>query len=150
METLQEAFRRAVEAVLSKHPELRHELSGDGARLRFPRQAESGFDVEILIDAQGLVVHALGAHEHFAAGAAPPAELCGRALGLVRDLLSPDMRIRETRAGAKPMRWTVESRAGQGWRAEGTTGLLFFNYFGRRSERIYQNHQLPGRMSEAG
>jgi hypothetical protein len=150
VETLQGAFRRAVETVLSKHPDLPHELSADGARLRFPRRDESGFDVEVLVDEQGVVVHALGAHEHFAAGATPAAEICGRALGLVRDLLSPDMRIRETRAGAKPVRWTVESRAGQVWRPEGTTGLLFFNYFGRRSERVYQNHQLPGRMSDAG
>jgi hypothetical protein len=147
VEELRQEFRRAAEAILAEHPKLRHELAADGSRLAFPRQDESGFDVEIFVDDQGLVVQALGAHEHFEGGSASEAEVCGRALGLVRDLLSPDMRLRELRAGTKGVRWTVESRAAEGWRAEGTTRLLFFNYFGRRSERVYQNHQLPGRMS---
>jgi hypothetical protein len=27
-------------------------------------------------------------------------------------------------------------------------GLLFWNYFSRRSEKIYQNHHLPGRLAQ--
>jgi hypothetical protein len=149
-ESLRQEFRRLVEEIVGRHPTLPHELSADGSHLRFPRQETSGFDIEVEVDEHGILVQALGAHEHFQAGASPTGELCARALGLVRDLLSPDMRIRESRAGDKPVRWTVEARAGGEWRSEGQTGLLFFNYFATRTERIYQNRQLPGRLPGAG
>lgn len=69
------------------------------------------------------------------------------ALGLVRDLLSPDMRVRELRAGRSAYRWFIEAFDGRTWKVEHMTGLLFWNYFGRRSEHIYQNAVLPGRLA---
>ena len=116
------------------------------SRLRFPCVDDSGFDVEVCVGAREIVVHALGAHEHFELQGSTPSEVCASVLGLVRDLLSPDMRIREMRSRGRAFRWFVESRNGPEWLVETETGLLFFNYFGRRSERVYQNRQLPGRM----
>src|SRR6266498_3885481 len=67
------------------------------------------------------------------------------ALGLVRDLLSPHMRIRELRAGKSAYRWHMEALHNNEWQTEGFTGLLFWSYFAKRSERILQNTTLPGR-----
>ena len=36
---------------------------------------------------------------------------------------------------------------GETWQLEAETGLLFFNFFGKRSEHVFQNHQLPGRRA---
>ena len=66
---------------------------------------------------------------------------------MARDLLSSDMRIREQRAGRHGYRWHAERLEGGKWVVESTTGLLFWNYLGWRSERIYQNTQLPGRLN---
>ncbi len=37
---------------------------------------------------------------------------------------------------------------GTQWYTSNETGFLLWNYLGRRSERIYQNHILPGRIQE--
>lgn len=93
-----------------------------------------------------------GVHVHFDEHYDPEfydtEELVDEALGMARDLLSPDMRIRELRAGNKPYRWFMEHSDGTRWHAVHVTGLLFWNYLGRRSEHIYQNHTLPGRMKD--
>ncbi|HET9300226.1 MAG TPA: hypothetical protein VFO11_09780 [Candidatus Polarisedimenticolaceae bacterium] len=67
-------------------------------------------------------------------------------LGLVRDMLSTACRLRERRAGGRPYRWELESLVDGAWRQDGTTGLLLWNYLGRRSEHIYQNDTLPARF----
>lgn len=100
--------------------------------------------MQLLVSSDGLALRAGGFHTHFDdsddAGA-----LVRDAFGLVRDLLSPAMRLREWRAGNVPYRWVLEVQVADGWRSEQTMGLLFWNYFGRRSERVYQNRQLPAR-----
>lgn len=120
------------------------------SRLRFPRVDDFGFDVDVCVGDREIVVQALGAHEHFDLGNGTPSEVCASVLGLVRDLLSPAMRIREIRSHGRPFRWFVESLNGPEWQVEAETGLLIFNYFGSRSERVYQNRQLPGRMHDGG
>ncbi len=70
------------------------------------------------------------------------------ALGLARDLLSPAMRIGERCAGGKPYRWYIGHLDDMRWHAEHETGLLFGNFFGRRSEHIYRVYTLPSRISD--
>ena len=94
------------------------------SRLRFPRVDDFGFDVEVCSRS---VLPSWGA-----------------------TCWSRDMRIREIRSRGKPFRWFVESRNGPAWQVEAETGLLVFNYLGKRSERVYQNRQLPGRTHRAG
>lgn len=53
------------------------------------------------------------------------------------------MRVRERCAGSGGYKWTLECFRGDGWEDRGTMGLLFFRYWGKRSERIYQNRVLP-------
>jgi hypothetical protein len=71
-------------------------------------------------------------------------------LGLARDLLSPDMRLRQLVAGGAPYKWIVEYHDGTSWRPEFVHGLLIFNIFGRRSTQTFQNHQLRGRLRNSG
>jgi len=88
----------------------------------------------------------VGFHAHFEG---TPDETVQQALGLTRDLLSADMRIREQLASGRGYRWTLDRRDTSGWTRESTTGAFFWNYFGRRTERVYQNTQLPGRLVNA-
>ena len=55
------------------------------------------------------------------------------------------MRLREFRAGGRPYRWILEARSPSGWEVHSTMGLLFWNYFARRSESVYQNDHLTAR-----
>jgi hypothetical protein len=145
-------FRRA-EEVLEDHPGLGHVESDDeqeSVTLTFPRQTEGGFDVIVEATPKEIILFANGAHVQFDRpyDEENPETQVEKALGLARDLLSPAMRIRERCAGGKPYRWYIEYLDYMQWHAEHETGLLFWNYFGRRSEHIYRNYTLPNRISD--
>jgi hypothetical protein len=129
-------------------PELQHAWVDRGAivTLRFPPIDSTGFEVAIQVG-DGYIYVLMGNNHHsFSPTRESVDESMGAALGLARDLLSPDMRLRELRAGGMPYKWLVEARSGDGWQLEAETGLLFYNYFGRRTEHLFQNRQLPGRL----
>jgi len=99
-----------------------------------------------------LALFAHGVHVHFDEHYVPrlhdTEELVEVALGLARDLLSPAMRIRKPRADGKPYRWVMESFAGKvECRARDGVAILEL-YLGRRSERVFQNLTLPGRLAD--
>jgi hypothetical protein len=136
-------LRSQASRVLTAHPSLLYQWHGD--HLVFPAVDEDGFDVTLQPDAHGIIVlTGVGVHEHIDGS---PWDAVRDALGLARDLLSPDMRVREQRAGGAGYRWVLERRDTGMWRPQSETGLLFWNYFGRRSEHFYQNTQLPGRLA---
>ena len=109
----------------------------------YPALDASGFDVTVRVEGRSVLVETdTGWHDH--RDDASPEQL-GSVTGLVRDLLSPAMRIRELRASDRPYRWHLEHFDGQGWRRESTMGLMLWNVFGSRSERIYANRHLPSR-----
>jgi hypothetical protein len=129
---------------LARHPELLHVWRDDGS-LTFPPTADEGFEVSLHPNACAITVFTGVGWHHALDG--EPTEAVEQALGLTRDLLSSDCRIREGCAAGQPYRWTLERRESETWLPESTTALLFWNYFGRRSERFYQNNQLPGRLT---
>jgi hypothetical protein len=112
--------------------------------LEFPKVEPTGFDVLIVAGMSEVVVTAGNLHTHFD-DPKNPHELVRASLGLARDLLSPTMRLRERCAGGSPYRWILELKKGGKWVGQETVALLFWNYFGARSERILQNTQLPAR-----
>jgi hypothetical protein len=145
-------FIAQTKEVLAQFPNLAHSWSidedEDHCVLEFPKTAEDGFPVTVEVVAEELTVGGHGFHQHFTR------EIRGRssipeALGLVRDLLSPGMRIRERLAAGSPFKWESEILSNGDWVREGSTGLLFWIYFGKRSERFYQNHTLPIREKMA-
>ena len=134
--------------VLALHPDLKHSWSidedEDHCILDFPEACDQGFAITVEVSPAEIVVFGKGFHQHFARedSATKPIE---QALGLVRDLLSKRMRIRECLSSGLPYRWHVESMRDGKWIEEASTGMLFWNYFGERSQRIYQNDSLNAR-----
>ncbi len=140
-------LRTQAARVLEAHPTLPHRWQARD-ELCFPSVAEQGFDVIVRPEPDGItVLTSVGFHEHFDGA---PASAVGDALGFTRDLLSPHMRVRERRSGTRPYRWCVERRDSDEWCVVAETGLLLWNYLGRRSERVHQNCQLPGRLEQRG
>jgi len=148
--TLCRTFVTLAQASLATNPEVKHTWSIDADEdhciLDIPPYSDTGFSITIEVFPEEITVSMGGPHEHFRREGMSPEELVGSVLGLTRDLLSPAMRLREQRAGGSAFQWHVEALQADGtWLAEATTGLLFWNYFGKRSERIYQNDVLPSR-----
>jgi hypothetical protein len=141
-------FVRMARDVLARHPALRHQwqLAADGTgTLTIPPSA-GGFDITVAIERDSLVVYASGCHEHFDPWMDASADtLASKALDLIRDLLSPDMRVREISAGDRPYRWVIERRIAGGWKTESSAYAIPWNFLAPRTERVYQNDQLPSR-----
>ena len=145
-------LRRAGE-LLEAYPGLGRVEADDDQELvtlTFPRQTEGGFDVVVEATPGEIFVWANGVHAQFHRRDDPDHDAqmeVEEALGLARDLLSPAMRIVERCAGGKPYRWHIQYLDDTQWRTEHETVLLFWNYLGRRTERIYRNCTLPSRIT---
>ena len=150
--TLCRNFVRQAQQALSHHPQIVHEWSIDDDEdhciLDIPEADENGFPVTVEVYPEQITVMAGPAHVHLDPDGDAD-ELAAYALGLIRDLLSPAMRIREQLAGGRPFKWTLEHLHGGKWIMEEEMGLLIYNWFAKRSERIYQNQILPARKEPA-
>lgn len=143
---LPESFRRYGTAVLAKHPDVAHEWI-DGDTLLIPALTSNGFEIRCDIEPTAITVFWGNWHTRFEPTAGIDT-LVEDLFGLLRDMLSPDMRIRELCAGSHPYRGFLESFDGARWSVEHEMVLIFWNYFGKRSIRTYSNSILPGRMSK--
>jgi hypothetical protein len=145
---LKETFETLAREVLENHKDLVHEWSRDGGSLilKFPKQEEKGFDVIADVDDLQIIIVTDEDHRHFDQIEDAEATVAD-VLGLVRDLLCEDMRLLVFFSGSKPYRWTTEQFDGTKWIPEHTGGLLFWNYFGRRSQKLLQNRTLPSRLN---
>jgi len=146
--TLCRSFVRRAKEALERHPQVKHEWSIDADEdhciLDIPEQSDSGFPITVEVWPDEIMVMAGGAHTN-ANPEGKPDELAAHVLGFVRDLLSPAMRIRERLAGGKPYKWAIELQQDGKWETEEWVGLFFYNYFGKKTEKIYQNEILPAR-----
>ena len=146
--TLCREFVKQAKEILSAHPQIKHEWSIDADEdhciLDFPKSNPDGFDITVEVYPDQIIVFGQGFHEHFDQD--NNSIKIESSLGLVRDLLCPDMRIKEYLAGGSPYRWDAELLQNGKWLREHTTGLVFWNYFGRRSQKYYQNKVLEGRL----
>jgi hypothetical protein len=117
------------------------------AILTFPTEKPDGFDVVVTVVRAHISVSAgVKARVHMDNGKSAR-DTVEAALGLIRDLLSPDMRVRQQYAG-RQLYWAgIERFDGSEWKITSSTGLMFWNYFGKRSEKIFVNRQMPGRLS---
>jgi hypothetical protein len=147
--TLCRSFIRHAKEALSQFPQVKHTWSIDADEdhcvLDIPEQCEGGFPVTIDVYPDEVTVMAGGAHTS-AKPEGKPDELVAHVLGYVRDLLSPAMRVRERLAGGSPYKWAIELYRDDTWETEEWVGLFFFNYFGEKTERTYQNTVLPARI----
>lgn len=142
-------FIDKAKGILAHYPEIKHSWSIDADEdhciLDIPKMAEDGFNIYIEVFADDVIVSANGPHIHYHLGSSVET-VVDDALGLVRDLLSPSMRIREFYSNGKPYKWYMELIHDGKWQVEDKTYLIFFNWFGKRTEKYYQNSILPSRL----
>ncbi len=134
---------------LSSHREIlrqQHYWDGD-TKITFPKKNANGFDISIEEYDNGFLLYTdTGFHDHIEIeDARTQDETLIDLFGLVRDMLSKHMRIRVIMKNDKPVRWYLEYYHNETWHLESGVTLLLFNYFGKRSERIYSNDTLPPR-----
>jgi hypothetical protein len=84
------------------------------------------------------------AHQHFTSDG-DHQKAAQLALGLVRDLLSPAMRVRLVKVADKPIRGDLETLSDGRWRRESTTALFNFRLFRKRTVEYYFNERFPAR-----
>lgn len=145
---LAQTFEDLAREAFATRPELNHDwlhaANSDGCHLRIRGAGQSGFDLDVQVQPAGIVLAGAGWHEHYQLEG-DGEQFARNMLGLIRDLISPRMRIRELRVGSSGYRWHLECLEEDGWVIENTFGYLIWNFFGRKSERIHMNEVLPMR-----
>lgn len=143
-------FVRHAKEFLAEFPQVRHDwvihTDDDYCVLTIPKETGSGFPVTVEVNPSEIMVMAGGAHREYELRYnKDPDKLVAEVLGFVRDLLSPVMRIKEYSADGKPYQYAFQVYHNEPWITEEWIGLFFRNYFGKRSDKIYQNDILPAR-----
>ena len=150
MMNLPESFRRYGTWFFAKTPDIAHTWSSESGRceLSIPATLPIGFDICFVVEKNAVTLYWGNWHTPFEPEAGIDT-LVEDLFALLRDMLSPDMRVRELYTWPFAYRGFLESFDGTRWSTEQEMGLIFWNYFGKRSARTYSNSMLPGRMSKA-
>ena len=147
---LVQIFEDHARSTLSQHPQLLYRWDtishGRGRRLTILKRDDSGFDVVAEAHSYGLYARA-GEWMGPAWDACEPHEtakdLCVQFMDYILSLLSDDGRLEIDYAGARPFRWVVVSRLEK----PHPTHALLFNYFAKRTRRVFQNRQLSSHQA---
>jgi hypothetical protein len=118
-----------IRAKLRNYPQLRYEQTP--ASITITPESPDGFPVSLHLEGRDFVVGFGGWHEHFKDE--------GEALDCFAFGLSDQCRLRVTSRGGADYRWTVQHLVDGNWRDYSETGLLFFPFWWRRSERFHRN-----------
>jgi hypothetical protein len=121
-----------IRAKLKRYPHLHYKRTSNSITV-FPEPPE-GFSVSSHEEGRRFVVGFGGWHEHF--------ESESEALNCFAFGLSGQCRLRVTSRGVFEYRWTVQHLINGVWCDDSETGLLFFPFWRRRTERFYQNHVI--------
>jgi hypothetical protein len=114
--------------------------------LFIPKLSQKGFEITVVADQEEVTVYSeYLAHQHFTSDG-DHQKASQLAMGLVRDLLSPVMRIRLVKIGGKPARGDLETLRDGKWRRESTTALFVLRLFRERTVEYYSNERLPARQ----
>lgn len=114
---------------LRRYPQLTYHVTGNTITVEPPNV--NGFSVSLTEGAGEWIVGFDGWHEDFTSE--------DEALNCFAFGLSDRCRLRVHYRGSFPYRWTVEERTEEGWRENGTTGLLFFPFWQRARIEYRQN-----------
>ena len=146
--TLCREFVKQAKVFMAAYPQINHTWSIDADEdhciLDIPEHAPEGFAITVEVHPEEIIVSFGGAHTN-AGPEGNPVKFVSHVIGYVRDLLSPVMRVRELSAGGNAYRWGIELLEDGKWHSQEWVGLLFWNYFGKRSEKFYRNEILPAR-----
>lgn len=137
---LPEGFRGYGTALLTEHPQIKHEwsLNADYCKLFIPGSNPNGFDISFVIETHAATLNWGNWHTPYEPIGRPD-EFIQDLFGLLRDMLSPDMRIQEFVAGRNPYRGFLQFYDGTHWSTEQEMGLFLWNYLGKRSVGTYSN-----------
>jgi hypothetical protein len=116
----------------------------DHCLLELKGTKETGFDIDVQVYPETVMLTAEGWHEHYDA-TQPLEDFVAEMSGRIRDMLSPAMRIREELSFGVPFRWHLENWHAGEWKTESTTGMFFYPWFGTKTEKLFTNVVLPPR-----
>ncbi|MFK8012687.1 MAG: hypothetical protein AB8B80_11635 [Marinicellaceae bacterium] len=137
--------------ILASYEELKITWNDDNTEVTIHKANSNGFDVIVSMDELDVyILTDCGYHDHWRLTEFKNNnEALESIFGLVRDMLSENMQIKVMLSNKSPYRWILQFKEESQWMDESTTGLLFWNYFGRRREEVYKNqHLLPRKMKE--
>ena len=142
---MKKIFYEYINEIISNERQLVYEWCNDSSEITFKKNSHEGFDLIIKCDIDSIYIYTdIGYHNEYPLTKNLQTVLT-EVTGLARDLLSKNMRIREYLSNNKPYRWDVESLVDNKWYSVDSTGLIFWNYLGKRSEKIYFNNILSER-----
>jgi hypothetical protein len=138
-------FIEYVSDCLEKMPNLHYEWRNNNTEVVLNKNHDEGFDVIIGHQKDILYLNTdRGFHGHFEAYE-DFSIMIVHVMGLARDLLRKNLRIREISTNAKPGKWILERYQNGAWKMESLSGLFLWNYFGKKTERSFVNDVLPAR-----
>lgn len=142
---MENIFYSYISELIKDHTNLHVEWRNNNKEIVFKKKDENGFDITIQDNETFIYIETEpGYHWHFD-NKKDKKQTLSEVMGLVRDLLGPNMRIREILSNGKPRKWITECYINNKWISDGETGLLVWNYLGKKSEKIYQNKILEPR-----
>ena len=118
---------------LQKHPSLNYSESENSITIHTPN-IESGFDISLYIDRGEYKAYTVAFGNWH--GEFDTEEEAGE---FVAFGLSSECRMRELARGSIPYKWIIESLQDGKWAMEQESGLLFFPFWKKKTETIYQN-----------
>lgn len=148
---LQEAIEGVGKEFFSAYPQVPHSwnIGEDGFELSIVTDDESGFSIFVELNHNEAIIHCECAHQHIHWPEEENArDYAKRIYGIIYDYLTTKTRLREVYSGKNPYKYVIEQNVNGEWEREEEMGLLFFNYFGRRSKKFYQNDILPPRYKQ--
>ncbi len=142
-------FRGVAGSIIARDPshtsDWRLEDKNDKCELFIPKLSERGFDITVVADEDEVTVYSEHtAHQHFTSEGNHH-ETSQLAMGFVRDLLSPAMRLCVVKSGAKAVQGAFEVYRDGQWQRETTTALIGLPKFRRKTVEYYANERLPKR-----
>jgi hypothetical protein len=145
MEDYHLQFINCITDCLKKWPDVRYDWRNDNSEIVFKKKSENGFDVIIGHHKNHLFLNTdRGYHEHFEAYE-DFSGILSHVMESARDLLSKNMRIREISANGNPRKWVLEHFNEGTWKTKTFTGKILWNFFGRKTEKVFSNDILPER-----
>ena len=140
-------FKLYAEDILKEYPELKYhwEIDTDMVELSFPKSNDDGFDICMQVSNNRIVISTDKLVDYLHNFKDDYKEVFENYLGVVRDLLSPNMRIKEFLSNNSSYKWQIQYLENGEWITENNAALIFWNYFGKRSYKYYTNYHLEPR-----
>ncbi|MFH1441854.1 MAG: hypothetical protein ABIH18_07450 [Candidatus Omnitrophota bacterium] len=142
---MKEKFHNYISDCIKNEKSIDYEWKKDNTEIIFKKKAEDGFDIIVRLENDIIYLESdKDCHKHFHIKGFKDIEKAMEiTMEFVRNMLSKNMRIKELLSNGKPYKYLLQKFYKNRWKTESSGGLLFWNYFGKRSERIYSNDILP-------